>query len=759
MVRLLDIMGGNVAPHPVGDDVPPEFHDIEPRMAEKNPGRIIVINGNQPEQERFVKDGMPGHTLATGGWGCVAGDTKIDLADGRQWRIDLLWAIGAPVNVITAHGSVWCPPPVKGPKTQLYRVTLQGGATVEVTGHHRFFSAGAWIYCRELRPGASVLCPQPSISGIYPQVSPASVRHSSRNTEDFADDYPTYCRSCGRQLLSSTDICASSLPSSSGVREPYPCERVDDSDARPAHTQTCPACDHDANSGSLAQSDRAVLPSILLHPGNGARFPLSLPPQRQSPRLKRHQRTLTGSEHHSGDTGKQAWDYPLGGVIQGVYRVITGIQPTRVAEYYDINVPGFGHYSAHEMWHHNSGKSWAGSTKFLIMHRFNMCEGMLVAPTYDNLARVMIPYLLERCEDWGEAFEYWPQGKRGNQFPHLKIFGELIYLFSGEKPEAIRSVNVWGGWGDESAVFKSSNDPKRDTHTQIKGRMRNNKAKSLHWIDTTTPEGTNTQIQRNYVDKPLPRHRSYRLLTRLNDANPADYADTVAATIPEEMVGQYLEGIAHNYSAKRAHKGFSRARNVRTMPWRPGEPAHIGCDFNVSPMCWTVGQWQANGDFCFLDELVIEDHGRVDQAVHQVHARGWAADLSTGSITPRHVTIHPDKSSKNRSTTSDPEVTVLLDTAKALGWKIDGDASGANPPVASRINNLDRCFWDANQKTRVFVHPRCTRLIAELEQTGRLADGKYDPGPDKLFGHILDGAGYLIWDLYPIHRALEFSRY
>jgi hypothetical protein len=41
-----------------------------------------------------------------------------------------------------------------------------------------------------------------------------------------------------------------------------------------------------------------------------------------------------------------------------------------------------------------SGKSWVGSRKFIALHRYNGCAGMMLVPTWGDLARVMAPYLI-----------------------------------------------------------------------------------------------------------------------------------------------------------------------------------------------------------------------------------------------------------------------------------------------------------------------------------------------------------------------------
>lgn len=424
------------------------------------------------------------------------------------------------------------------------------------------------------------------------------------------------------------------------------------------------------------------------------------------------------------------------------------IQPTRVAHFYDINVPNVGHYCANGIWHHNSGKTWAGARKFALMHRYNKCPSMMVAPSWPDMGRLMIPAIAGVCSDWNWPLQVNTDGRGQNRFPHLLMLGQLVYLFTGEEPKSITGIEAGLCWSDEAARLKHvDGDPLKSAPTQIRGRIRHPAAKVLHWLNTTTPEGTYTWVQRDFVEAPRPRHRIYYLQTVLNKAMRRDALDEILSGIPVELHAQYLAGHAVNYTANKAHSRFSHKVHVdpvRSAQWNNG-PVFMGCDFNVSPMCWVAGQMQPDGSFIVLDEMVIENHAQVDMAVEVCHARGWGG---TG-LQRREVTCYPDLASKARSTVGDPESVVLANAARSLGWRINLNAYGANPPVNSRINNVSRVIMDGKQRTRLFVHPRCTRLIRELDTVGRLANG-YDPGPDKKLGHILDGLGYLIWNLYPV---------
>jgi hypothetical protein len=394
---------------------------------------------------------------------------------------------------------------------------------------------------------------------------------------------------------------------------------------------------------------------------------------------------------------------------------------------------------------YGSGKTWAAARKFLAMHCMNQSPSMAVAPTYGDLWRFIVPELQRACDEWGKAISIKAYGSGEDRFCHAVINGAKIYLMSGDAPKRIAGFEVGLIWIDEGARVKEDGvNPTNDAPTQIRARLRHKRARVLAGMISTTPEGMETWIQRDFHDAPKADHRHYRGTTSGNDTLPASYVESLKASFGAELATQYLDGMAVNYARDRAHATFSKATHVRALAPNTSLPLHIGADFNVAPMCWVVCQQQ--GDvLCVLDEVVITDNAQVDRAVMGLKERGWGSQFA--------MILHPDRSSKSRSTTGDPEISVLKTTAKAIGLNMTGDAFGVNPAINSRINTLCRLIYDAAGKVRFAVDPRCKRVIDDLEKTSRGPNG-YVPGPEGARGHILDALGYVAWDLYqPIAKA------
>ncbi len=398
-----------------------------------------------------------------------------------------------------------------------------------------------------------------------------------------------------------------------------------------------------------------------------------------------------------------------------------------------------------------SGKTWAGARKLLALHAVNRCPGAVLAPTYGDLWRVMVPEIMNAASEARLLARSHAGGAGQWKFPHIMVMSQPILLVSADEPDRIAGWEVGHLWVDEGARIQTSADnPRKDAPTQLRGRLRHRAARSKHALVTTTPEGMDTWVQRDWFDAPKRNHRRYIGQTAKNTALDPEYAENLRAAVGSELADQYLEGVAVSYVASRAHPTFMPATHVAECRPTPYATRHIGCDFNVAPMCWVLLEQANGGKLRVLDEMVIPNNGQVDAGIHNAHARKWSVG-EDGQQVP--VVFHPDRSSKRRSTVGDPEVVVLVNTARSLGWNVTCDAFGSNPPVDARINLLARLLMDARGETSMTIDPRCKRLIADLTKTSRTTNG-YDPGPMGDRGHILDALGYACWDLcQPSQRA------
>lgn len=382
-----------------------------------------------------------------------------------------------------------------------------------------------------------------------------------------------------------------------------------------------------------------------------------------------------------------------------------------------------------------AGKSWAGSRKLVMLTMASGTDSLAVAPTYGDLFRFVVPALRDACQHLSVPFI---DKSSAQEMPGVQIGAHWCHTMTAEKPQRFAGFEVGQCWIDEGARIRESPDnPLMDAPTQIRSRLRS--GDRLHLLVTTTPEGAETWVQRDFIDNPAAFRRAYIGSTRRNAHLPPQYIENIKASVPPELLDQYLEGSAVNYVADRAHPQYTDA--VHIQGYTPNEhlPVHLGADFNVSPMTWVLAQEvPGSGRLHVFDEVVIDDGATVDVAMRKATQQGW------GKFPV--VNLHLDRSAKNRSTVGPAQYDAIMRLARDLGWNVSGNVDGVNPPINARIDNLSTRLMAGDGTVRLLIDPRCEKLRHDLLHTSRGSNG-YNPGRDGKLGHILDALGYLCWDL------------
>lgn len=390
-----------------------------------------------------------------------------------------------------------------------------------------------------------------------------------------------------------------------------------------------------------------------------------------------------------------------------------------------------------------SGKTYASVRKFILIHIYNQCQGLVTAPTWNDLGRFVIPEFQKACDDFGLKLKANLASR--TMPPHLIIKGSphKILVISADTPERFSGFEVGHALVDEAARIGESKIPQRDFITQCRSRIRDKSAKfGLYGIISTTPEGKKGFVYRDFYDKPKEYHRIYFGETELNSELHPDYIKFLKSQYSAQVADQYLKGKFIDVTHGLAHIDFDPIIHIGNRPIT-GQ-LHIGCDFNVSPMCWLIA-CQTNDNFYVFDEIIVEDNARVDRVVKLADDKGWNKG---------HIIVHPDKSSKNRSVTSDSIFEVLIKTARDLNWTVTGDAEGSNPPPIDRIMKVNRYLKDINGKSRLIISPKCEWTIEGLKSVSIEKNG-YDK--DNKYHHILDALGYLLWDAYDMPDVHGFN--
>lgn len=214
--------------------------------------------------------------------------------------------------------------------------------------------------------------------------------------------------------------------------------------------------------------------------------------------------------------------------------------------------------------------------------------------------------------------------------------------------------------------------------------------------------------------------------------NPIDNLENIdeeylklLSRMPEAEKNRFLLGLYSDESDGQVYYEFRREDHVKEFEIRPGTK-FICSDFNVQPHCSIAVQF-INGKIQVVEEFFLENSD-TPRAV------------SAWSKSYRGAMVIPDSTGRNRKTSGQSD----FDIIREAGFQI---ASTYNPFVKDRVNNVNKALKDG----RIEIHPRCKKLINDLEKVS-WKDNKLDPGPDKMLTHISDALGYGCHYLLPPNK-------
>ena len=421
-----------------------------------------------------------------------------------------------------------------------------------------------------------------------------------------------------------------------------------------------------------------------------------------------------------------------------------------------------------------AGKTWAGARKLVALHLFNAWDrkgdptyvpSAVVAPSYPNAMDFDVPAIQAACDDAGISHRWVGQGSigRGKFAGPGIVLDDLgtraspsaILVRTAEAPDKITGWEVGAYWGDEAARWPEDwTNPKKDPGIQIRGRLRHPKARRLQGIYTYTNEGDHTRIHGEFHSG-RPDHAVYRARTRENPLM-LEFATSMAASLPPELLEQYLEGGAASFAGQRVYRYFDTAKNVdAALKIEPRHPIHLSFDFNISPgMHVEIGQHWPDRDLF--------------TAVKEIHRSGMDAREATeeavrfllqvcGGKPSQEVHIFGDASGSSRwAGTGESCYSIVrgaLDAAK-IPYRLR--VPGSNPAVVDRVNAMNVALRSPAGTVHWKCHPTCVRLIADLAKLKWDAKMELDKSQRNL-SHPSDAEGYRVHFLRPIRTTSTAS--
>jgi len=180
---------------------------------------------------------------------------------------------------------------------------------------------------------------------------------------------------------------------------------------------------------------------------------------------------------------------------------------------------------------------------------------------------------------------------------------------------------------------------------------------------------------------------------------------------------------------------FDSVANVdKEVLYDPTRPLIVGSDFNVDPMCWVLCQWQGE-ELWVIDELFIRNTNTqyTLDALHKrygSHPAGWE--------------FYGDATSRARKTSASVSDYIQIRNDSRFLGRRGVFYPQANPSRRDRFAACNALLCNASGVRRCKVHPRCKRLIADLENRAYL-EGTTDPNDSGDIGHMSDAWGYVVY--------------
>ena len=299
--------------------------------------------------------------------------------------------------------------------------------------------------------------------------------------------------------------------------------------------------------------------------------------------------------------------------------------------------------------------------------------------------------------------------------------GAKIELKGADKPDSLRGVSTTMVVMDEYAFMKEN-----------------------VWGEIIQPTLAESQGRALFVGTPSGLNHFYDLFVK-GQSNDSDYKSWQFTTldggfISEEEVGnakknldkrtfeqEYLASFLT--AANRCAYNFSRDIHCRVMEKSPR--MFWGIDFGVASYMTAILMCENTaGEVYVFDEIGLQNSNTFELAkLMQLKGRG--------------LPVYPDPAGKARTSNSTKSDHKILQEA---GFTVI--AKKANPTQKDRMNALNRMLEDATGKHKLFINPKCTKTIRDLELC-TLENGQMLK--TETLSHFLDGL------MYPIEYRYGFK--
>ena len=363
----------------------------------------------------------------------------------------------------------------------------------------------------------------------------------------------------------------------------------------------------------------------------------------------------------------------------------------------------------------------------------------LYEPTYDLVRLIMAPRICEKLTHFGIRYKY---NKSENViYTSNGQFGDFI-LRTLDNPERIIGYQAYRAHIDELDTLK--HEKAEEAWIKIIARTRQvpegfTQENVVNKVSVyTTPEGFRFVYDR-WVTNKNDLYGMVQAATSSNPYLPKGYIDSLKATYPAELIDAYLEGQFVNLNAGTVYRSYEPIEHNSTEVVKPGEAIYVGMDFNVDHMAATI-------------YVKRDDVWHAVDEIKEAHNTPAVGDILKRRYPNRSITIYPDSSGKNRTTTSSVS-TSDIDILRQEPYRFICRFKPSNPRVKDRINAMNAALEQGRVKINVKACPETSRCLTQQA---------YDKNgePDKTTGvdHQNDATTYPIAYEMPIRKPIAGIR-
>ena len=352
-----------------------------------------------------------------------------------------------------------------------------------------------------------------------------------------------------------------------------------------------------------------------------------------------------------------------------------------------------------------------------------------VTPSYRMAKQIMWPELLASLP------RSWVRKINETSLTVTLVNGTRIELKGADNPDSLRGVGV------HFLVMDEVQDIDPDAwHKVLRPTLASTGG---HALFIGTPKAYNFLYElymygQDAENVRLGRWASWQFPTRTSPFIPEDEIESAMRDMDEKSFNQEFNASFETMSG-RVYHAFDRNEHVRPCRMSADLPVWIGQDFNIDPMSSVIMQPQPNGELWVIGESVLFGLNS-QEAAEELEKRLWRYQKQT--------TFFPDPAGAYRQHARGESD---LDIFKEKGF-VKQKYRKKHPPIADRVNAVNRLLKSADGRVRLRVDPSCKHLINSLEQT------IYVPGSrdiDKRGGieHSTDALGYPVEIMFPIRKV------